>query len=148
MDAMDESKIRDAFAIWGTDWDALSPEVQAQWKKEIDIETGTESHAYGINMLEHAKDAIVDPKFRRALKVPGALIAVSQMQAVMDGLLKDYYGTSPSPLNHTDNRGKDLVIGINTTITVAVAIGFLLRVALDATDEFEQLYLDEQEPEQ
>ena len=145
---MDESKIRDAFAIWGTDWDTLSPEVQSQWKEEIDKETGTESHVYGVNMMNHAKDIIVDPKFRRALKIPGSLIAISQMQAVMDGLLKDYYGTSPNPLDNTDIKGKHLVIGINTTVTIAVAIGFLLRAAMDATDEFEQLYSDEQEPEQ
>jgi len=145
---MDEAKIRDAFAVWGTDWDALDPEVQAQWKEEIEIETGTESLAYGLNMLKHAKDMCASPEFRRALKIPGSLIAVSRMQAVMDDLLKDYYGTSPNPLNHTDSKGKDLVIGINTTITIAVAIGFLLRRAVDATDEFEQLYLDEQEPEQ
>ncbi len=145
---MDEQKIRAAFAVWGTDWDTLAPEVQSLWKEELEIETGPESNAYGLNMLENAKSMMLSHEFKRALKIPGSLIAVGRVQTVMDDLLKDYYGTSPNPLNHADNKSKDLVIGINTTITIAIAIGFLLRRAMDTTDEFEQLYFSEQEPEQ
>ena len=143
---MDDEQLRSAFAVWGTDWDALDPETKEKWRAEIDVEIGTESVAYGLDMLNRAEDLTNDPVFSRAIKIPGAIIALSQMQTVLDGLLTEHYGTSP--IDHAEAESRDLVIGINRTVTVAVAIGFLLRNAMDATDSIEKMFNDEQEPEQ
>ena len=145
---MDDDLIRAAWKAWGRDFDLETPAFQAAWRKEIDEQSSQESFAYGLNMLHRAEQIIGTERFQEALKIPGTMIALSQVQSTLYDQFQKSYGIPTHEVARHKEGGMEFLAGIHQVVTACTAVGFLLRDAMDATDDIERMYNSEQEPEQ
>ena len=134
--------LRTAFGVWGVEWDDLTPGQQTEFQTEIEKLVGSESREYSADLLIKAMKLVAgNGYFKTSLRTPGALMALGQLQALIDEAIQEGFGVSMMEGGEIQNV--DAVRSVNHCVELAVAIGYVLHRASQEARQLEILFPDD-----